>query len=434
VITEKFPIPLFTGFYYTILRMENPGKKMRSWKKRAIVGFLCLAVWGILSILPVSSGWAKDDLFFFDYTPEHVFAPLEGFLEDALHRKPRSFPKPPLEDLKKGVFPDTLMTEGDVLLFGYAKEGWLFFEVWDLGASRKVLGMVRRLEESAAFLEAIKRRIPGILRRAKEWKVLFVRQEGGRSFIVFSDLAGERETSFPFPESGGMLETITMTPDGQSLLAVVSCAGVSNIFRIDLYPRRVQRLSLREFSDFSPTFSPCRGTILFLSERGGKKGIYEMNLDGSKQRELLVRGAPLGWLSASRYTETLAFSEYREGRWKLVLWNLLEGREDILNFPGNVLYPTFGGREQLFFIGEKEGRYDVYEFSPQKSWVRLTDDGLPKAYLAAAPDGQRLTFCVEKDPGNWDVVVLDLVKRRTTRLTASWAREQSPVFAPLPMY
>jgi len=274
--------------------MENPGKKTRSRKKRAIAGFLYLAVWGILSILPVSSGWAKNDLFFFDYTPEHVFAPLEGFLEDALHRKPRSFPKPPLEDLKKGVFPDTLMTEGDVLLFGYAKEGWLFFEAWDLGASRKVLGMVRRLKESAAFLEAIKRRIPEILGRAKEWKVLFVRQEGGRSSIVFSDLAGKREVSFPFPESGGTLETITMTPDGQSLLAVVSCAGVRNIFRIDLYPRRVQRLSLQEFSDFSPTFLPSRGTILFLSERGGKRGIYEMNLDGSKQRELLLRDAPLG--------------------------------------------------------------------------------------------------------------------------------------------
>lgn len=374
--------------------------------------------------------WAEEILFA-DRTEEQLFAPLAAFLEKELHL---SLSPVPLHPPRGDELAAALAGKKAYLFLGYGQGNLLFFEAWDLEKPRKILGMVRRSKDASLFLEELKRRLVRLLERMKEWKLLFVRYEEGQSRIVLTNLRGGKEVFFT-PPQGGDVEAISITPEGRFLLATVSAGSGTNIFRFDLLSHTWNRLSPPEFSDSSPAFFPSRRTILFLSERGGKRGIYEMNLDGSKQRLLLERENPVQWVTASLYAPVFAFSEFRDGRWRLTLWDILRGEEQTFDFPGNVLYPTFGGQEKLFFIGEEKGRYDVYSVAlTDGSATQITFDGLPKAYLAVSPGGERLAFSTETDRGNWDIVVLEVDGRRAERVTASWARETSPIFSPIPMY
>lgn len=380
--------------------------------------------------LPFQSVWAKE-VFFLDTTKERCFAPLVGFLENTLFCSVHLVSESSKE---KEELVTSLAGQKAYLLFGYEWEDLLYFEAWDLEKPRKVLGMVRRAEDRSLFLETLRRQLPGILGRGKEWKLLFVRHEEGKSSIVLADLRSGKETLLPLPAEG-KVEAISVTPEGQFLLATVSSGDVLSIFQMDFFSHTWRRLSPPGFSDAFPVFFPFHGTILFLSERGGKRGIYEMNLDGSKQRLLLERANPIRGIAASPYAPIFAFSEFRDNRWVLTLWDVLRGEEQTLSFSGNVFYPVFGRQENLFFIGEEGGMYDVYVLSLKgKSVTRLTFDGLSKAHLVVSPDGGRLAFSKETEAGNWDIVLLELEKGKSERFTASWARETSPVFSPIPMY
>lgn len=370
-----------------------------------------------------------EEIFFLDATEEKVFAPLANFLQDTLHCNLHSIS---LSLEQKEEFVTTLAGQRAYLFVGYNRENLLYFEAWDLERQKKVLGMVRRTEDISPLLEGLKHQLLGILGRGKEWKLFFVRQEEEKSSIVLVDVEGKREILLPMPPEG-KVETISITPDGQFLLATVSSDTMTSIFRIDLFSHTWRRLSLPEFSDFSPVFFPFRKTVLFLSEREGKKGIYEMHLDGSKQRLLLERVTPIQGIGTS-LTSAFVFSEFRDNQWVLTLWDALRKKEQTLNFSGNAFYPVFG-KQEIFFIGEKEGVYDVYSVSLlEGATTQLTFDGLPKAYLAVSPDGKRLAFSAEIDAGNWDIVLLDLNEKKPKRFTASWAKETSPVFSPTPMY
>lgn len=380
--------------------------------------------------LCILQGAQAENVFFLDQTEHQVFAPLREFLENTLHQNVLPAPSGSArEDL-----PKVLAGERAYLVAGYDRGDLLFFEMWDLEKPRKVLGMVRRFEDAAVLLEDLKRWLPGVLAQTREWKLFFVRHEAGQSSIVSVDLRGKQEVVF-LPPEGGEVQAITVTPDGQFLLAEVSFSDATGIFRMEFASRTWQRLSPPSFSDTSPAFFSPRRTILFLSERGGKRGIYEMRLDGSKQRLLLERENPIQKIAASPYVPLFAFSEFTGGRWVLTLFDLLRGREHSLDFPGNVFYPVFGGQEDLFFIGENQGRYDVYHVSlGDEKVTRLTFDGLPKADLAVSPGKGQLAFSVEFDRGNWDIVVFDPKRRTLERFTASWAKEMSPAFSPIPMY
>ncbi|MEN3202959.1 MAG: hypothetical protein ABDK87_04430 [Atribacterota bacterium] len=370
-----------------------------------------------------------EEVFFLDATEGKAFAPLANFLQDTLHCNLHSIS---LSSERKEELMRTLAGQRAYLFVGYNREDFLYFEAWDLKEQKKVLGMVRRTEDAPLLLEGLKHQLPRILGRGKEWKLFFVRQEEGKSSIVLADVEGKRETLLP-PPPEGKVETISIASDGQFLFATVSSGNMTSIFRIDLLSRTWQRLSLPEFSDFSPVFFPFRKTVLFLSEREGKRGIYEMNLDGSKQRLLLERANPIQGIGAS-LTSAFVFSEFRDERWVLTLWDALRKKERTLNFSGNAFYPAFG-KQEIFFIGEEEGKYDVYSVSLlEGTTTQLTFDGLPKAYLAVSPDGKRLAFSSEVDAGNWDIVLLDLGEKKPKRFTASWAKETSPVFSPTPMY
>lgn len=390
------------------------------------IPLVCVACTFLLS----QSIWAEE-VFFLDTTEGGYFAPLVDFLENALfcsvHRIPESL-------RKRGELVAALAGRRAHLLLGYDWGDLICFEVWDLEEPRKVLGMVRRVEDRLLLLEGLKRQLPGILGREKEWKLLFVRHEEGKSSVVLADFTKGKEVLLPLPVEG-KVETISITPEGQFFLATVSSGNVLNIFQMDFSSRIWRRLSLPEFSDAFPVFFPFHRSILFLSERKGQRGIYEMNLDGSKQRLLLERKNPIQGIAASLYAPVFAFSEFRDNRWVLILWDVLRGEERTLSFSGNVFYPVFGRQEKLFFIGEEGGVYDVYSLSlKEHSVTRLTFDGLPKAHLAVSPDGRQLAFSEEVEAGNWDIVLLEPEKGRSERFTASWARETSPVFSPIPMY
>lgn len=387
--------------------------------------FIC-----VLLFLPLDRVWAEE-IFFLDGTEGELFAPLASFLKDELHLRLSFLPSLRSEREELMV---TLAGQKAYFLFGYNRDGFLFFEVWDLEKSRKVLGMVRRIEDASHFLEDLKRRLAGLLRREREWKILFVRYDEGQSSIVLTSLQGGREVSF-LPPEGGRVEAINLTPEGRFLLATVSSGNMTSVFRMDLLSHSWHRLSPGGFSDSLPVFFPFHQTVLFFSERGENRGIYEMHLDGSKQRLLLKRENPIQWITASLYAPIFAFSEFRNGRWRLILWDTLRKEEQVVDFPGNVLYPTFGGQRELFFIGEEEGRYDVYRLSlPEGTVKRLTFDGLPKTHLTVSPGGGKLAFSTEIDRSNWDIVILELGRGKSERLTASWAKETSPVFSPVPMY
>ncbi|ADM08743.1 translocation protein TolB precursor [Parvularcula bermudensis HTCC2503] len=112
----------------------------------------------------------------------------------------------------------------------------------------------------------------------------------------------------------GMTFAPRFSTDGRGVLLSIEEAGNTDIARMDLITRRIERLTRNPAIDTSPSMSPDGRHITFASDRGGSQQIYVMNADGSDQRRITFGNGTYGTPVWSPRGDLIAFTRLYRGR------------------------------------------------------------------------------------------------------------------------
>ena len=99
-------------------------------------------------------------------------------------------------------------------------------------------------------------------------------------------ITGARRPLVAFP---GLNITPEWSPSGEELAFATSKDGNSEIYKVDKYGKRFERLTDHGAADLAPTWSPTGRELAFTSDRGGTPQIYLMSADGTNVRPLTYR-------------------------------------------------------------------------------------------------------------------------------------------------
>jgi TolB protein len=179
-------------------------------------------------------------------------------------------------------------------------------------------------------------------------------------------------------------------PDGRELAIVMSPAGSTEIYRVGLDGRSLQRLTQNRSIDISPSWSPDGRKLAFVSDRSGSPQIYLMDADGSNAKRLTFNG---------NYNTSPAWSP--DGRW-------------------------------IAYQGRVGGQFDIWLIDPEGS-VNLPLVSHPRNDESPcwSPDSRKIVFSSTRR-GSADVYLIDSSGDHLRRLTSSPGEDTSPSWGPYP--
>lgn len=381
---------------------------------------------------------ASEKLLFADLTEGTAFHSLLDFFTRELHMSV-IVPTENLPMVENAIVSqnwEKLSLLGNLLFLAYEKDSLYFVELIDFHPWREILSLVRKKEDQKTMEQDIKERVRKIFSTKPGIKIIFPRQNQSQFSLVALDPMGKTETTLTQLEFGP-IENISVSSDFQMLVFTVNHGYKKGVYLFRFLDHTIHPLTPWERNDYSPSFWEKEQKIVFVSQRGSKKGIFTMNLDGSSQKLFAEKENPVDWPSFSPDGRRLLYCELIQGQWTLKIWDLFSQKEETVGFTGNVFQPAFSfDGQKIIFVGETDGNYDLYIVTlREKNFIRLTVDNFPKAHPAPSPDNRWIVFRGQKEGNNWDIFLLDLYQKNLVhRLTASISQEGDPVFTPYPIF
>nr|WP_194717368.1 Tol-Pal system beta propeller repeat protein TolB [Vibrio sp. S9_S30] len=114
-------------------------------------------------------------------------------------------------------------------------------------------------------------------------QLAYVSFQNGRAEIFLMDIySGKREKLTSFPRHNGAPR---FSPDGKKLAIVLSKSGSLQVYVLDLQTRKLNQITRGRANNTEPFWHPDGQSLIFTSDRGGKPQIYRVNLlDGATNR------------------------------------------------------------------------------------------------------------------------------------------------------
>ncbi len=114
-------------------------------------------------------------------------------------------------------------------------------------------------------------------------QLAYVSFQNGRAEIFLMDIyTGKREKLTSFPRHNGAPR---FSPDGKKLAIVLSKTGSLHVYVLDLQTRKLKKITRGRANNTEPYWYPDGQSLIFTSDRGGKPQIYRVNLlDGATNR------------------------------------------------------------------------------------------------------------------------------------------------------
>lgn len=185
------------------------------------------------------------------------------------------------------------------------------------------------------------------------------------------------------------------TPDGR-LVYAAHASGNLDIWSNSADGKQQKQLTRDPHGDLQPAVSPDGRYIVFLSDRGGKSAIWQMEADGANPKRLAEGQFPV----ISQDSQSVIYAFLTNGKWNL--WKVpIEGGTPVQLSPKALTRPVIspdGKWIACYYQDEADGKIRMAVLPMEGGEPKVIEGMTPPEFnlFRWSPDGRALTYIVKR--------------------------------------
>lgn len=243
-------------------------------------------------------------------------------------------------------------------------------------------------------------------------------------FVMYPDADDTIDTNLTAGLGFDYVSTPALSHDGTRIAFEGARGGRSGLYTIEVDGSHLTQVTDPVGFDWSPAWSPDDDRIAFVSDREGENrwNLFIVDLSSGDIEQITTGQIMDRFVDWSPSGDLLAFNSDRadpnsvtcfpDCEWNLYMLRLDDRAvqampEEIGQGAGGITWSPDG--TQMAFHAPRDGQYDLFLIDADLNVTRLSNTAADEVHPAWSPDGTRLAFSTNGG-GNWDIAITPITE------------------------